>query len=193
MQVFLKTAREVCEGQQKDMDFETETNVSESEYIQMIQFKTSVLLGCALQIGAIISGANQEDAEHLYQFGLSLGTSFQIKDDYLDAFGDPEKFGKQVGGDIISNKKTLLLIKASELANAEQKAKLTSLLSEENTAHKVERTKVLFNKTGATAYALDQMERYYQDCLAHLNAIKVAPEQKENLETFADWLKNRDL
>lgn len=191
--VFTNTAREVCEGQQKDMDFETEDVVSESEYIHMIQFKTSVLLGCALQIGAIISGAARQDAEHLYQFGLSLGTSFQIKDDYLDAFGDPEKFGKQVGGDIISNKKTLLLIKALELGSEVQKEELSKLLSERDLVLKVEKVKALYDATGASAYAIEQMEKYYQDCLAHLDAININASQKENLRKFAEWLKNRDL
>lgn len=191
--VFVKTAREVCEGQQKDMDFESETVVSEKDYIKMIQFKTSVLLGCALQIGAIISGADQSDAEHLYQFGLSLGTSFQIKDDYLDAFGDPEKFGKQVGGDIISNKKTILLIKALELASVSQKAKLLELLGESNLVLKVESVKRLYNETGATDYALNQMETYYQESISHLDQINATNKSKQLLYGFADWLKNRDI
>ena len=193
LQVFLKAAREVCEGQQKDMDFESEMKVSESEYIRMIQFKTSVLLGCALQIGAIISGASKTDAEHLYQFGLSLGTSFQIKDDYLDAFGDPEKFGKQVGGDIISNKKTILLIKALEFASTNQKMTLLSLLEEKDLNRKVEGVKQLYNETGATEYTQRQIESYYQDSLTHLNEISTSTESKTRLFGFAEWLKNRDI
>lgn len=193
IKVFVQTAREVCEGQQKDMDFESEMDVTETEYIHMIQFKTSVLLGCALQIGAIISGANKSDAEHLYQFGLSLGTSFQIKDDYLDAFGDPEKFGKQVGGDIIANKKTILLIKALELASESQKTELLGLLDESNLEVKVEAVKQLYNDTGATEYALSQIESYYQESISHLDQINTSRESKERLYGFADWLKNRDV
>lgn len=193
IKVFVQTAREVCEGQQKDMDFESEMDVTEDEYIHMIQFKTSVLLGCALQIGAIVSGANKSDAEHLYQFGLSLGTSFQIKDDYLDAFGDPEKFGKQVGGDIIANKKTLLLIKALELASDSQKSELLGLLDESNLETKVKAVKQLYNATGATDYALSKIESYYQESISHLDQINTSQESKERLYSFAEWLKNRDL
>ncbi|CAG0907532.1 unnamed protein product, partial [Cyprideis torosa] len=116
LELFNKTAVEVCEGQQLDVDFESKDDVSEEEYIRMIQLKTSVLLGCALQMGAIVGGASEEDANNLYQFGLLLGTAFQIKDDLLDCFGDPDIFGKQVGGDIIANKKTLLLIHAKNEA-----------------------------------------------------------------------------
>jgi geranylgeranyl diphosphate synthase type II len=191
--IFVRTAREVCEGQQKDMDFESEMDVSEEEYIHMIQFKTSVLLGCALQIGAIISKASKADAEHLYQFGLSLGTSFQIKDDYLDAFGDPEKFGKQVGGDIISNKKTILLIKTLELASDSQKSTLLALLNETDLEAKVKGVKKLYNETGATEYALAQMDSYYHESISHLNQISTSKESKELLYGFADWLKNRDI
>ena len=193
LNIFVKTAREVCEGQQKDMDFESEMDVTEKEYIHMIQFKTSVLLGCALQIGAIISGASKPDADHLYQFGLSLGTSFQIKDDYLDAFGDPEKFGKQVGGDIISNKKTILFIKALELANPSQKKALGALLNETDFDKKVRGVKQLYNETGATEYALSQIESYYHESIAHLDQIDASSSSKERLYVFADWLKNRDL
>lgn len=193
LNIFVKTAREVCEGQQKDMDFESEMDVTEKEYIHMIQFKTSVLLGCALQIGAIISGASKPDADHLYQFGLSLGTSFQIKDDYLDAFGDPEKFGKQVGGDIISNKKTILFIKALELANPSQKKALVALLNETDFDKKVRGVKQLYNETGATEYALSQIESYYHESIAHLDQIDASSSSKERLYVFADWLKNRDL
>ena len=113
---FSQTALEVCEGQQMDMDFETMDEVSAATYIQMIQFKTSVLLGCAMKVGALVGGGSKKDADALYQFALLLGTSFQIKDDYLDVYGDPEKFGKQVGGDILSNKKTLLWIEAQRRA-----------------------------------------------------------------------------
>ncbi len=192
LEVFITTARQVCEGQQRDMDFETMSEVEESEYIKMIQYKTSVLLGCALKIGAIISGAPNEDAQHLYNFGLSLGTSFQIKDDYLDAFGDPAKFGKKVGGDIEANKKTLLQIFASRKANSQQKEALKEL-QKQNGSKKVEAVKKLFIATGAKDYAFEQMEKYYENCLQHLNKVNVPVEKKQNLYAFAAWLKNRDM
>ena len=116
LDTFSNTALEVCEGQQMDIDFETMDEVTASAYIKMIQYKTSVLLGCAMKIGALVGGAAKKDADALYQFAMFLGTSFQIKDDYLDVYGDPEKFGKQVGGDILSNKKTLLWIEAKRRA-----------------------------------------------------------------------------
>jgi len=192
LEVFTTTARQVCEGQQRDMDFETMPEVEEDEYIKMIQFKTSVLLGCALKIGAIISGAPNADAQHLYNFGLSLGTSFQIKDDYLDAFGDPLKFGKKVGGDIEANKKTLLHIFASRKANSQQKANLETLQNQEG-HQKVEAVKQIFIDTGAKNYAFEQMEKYYQDCLQHLKLVNVPEEKKQNLYAFAEWLKNREM
>ena len=192
LEVFTATARQVCEGQQRDMDFETMDKVDEAEYIKMIQYKTSVLLGCALKIGAIISGAPEIDAQHLYNFGLSLGTSFQIKDDYLDAFGDPNKFGKKVGGDIEANKKTLLHIFASLNANNLHNNKLRLLQNLEG-QEKVEAAKSIFMATGAKDYAFGQMEKYYEDCLTHLAKVNVPEEKKQNLFAFAAWLKNRDM
>ena len=159
----------------------------------MIQYKTSVLLGGALKIGAVISDASDEDAEQLYQFGLTLGTSFQIKDDILDAFGDPEKFGKQVGGDILANKKTILLIKAQELANPEQLLELKKWLATDADETKVEAVKELYKSTGALDYAKAKMESYYQESLLHLHQIGVSEEQKKPFYEFADWLKNREV
>ena len=192
LEVFTTTARQVCEGQQRDIDFETMDEVEEAEYIKMIQYKTSVLLGCALKIGAIISDAPDADAQHLYNFGLSLGTSFQIKDDYLDAFGDPKKFGKKVGGDIEANKKTILHIFASRKANKQQKQDL-ELLQKQNGEDKIDAVKNLFITTGAKDYAFQQMEKHYNNCLQHLEKVNLPKEKKGNLYAFAEWLKNRDM
>jgi geranylgeranyl diphosphate synthase type II len=192
--LFLKTAQEVCEGQQWDMDFEERESVSESEYIKMIQFKTSVLLGCALQIGAIVAGASKEDAQHIYDFGLTLGTSFQIKDDLLDAFGDPEKFGKQVGGDILANKKTMLLIKALELANEEQRASLEKWIAKNDApTEKINAIKKLFEETGAKSSTQNAMDSYYHESVECLKALSIDESHKHPLFAFADWLYNREV
>jgi geranylgeranyl diphosphate synthase type II len=191
--LFNKTAIEVCEGQQMDMDFETMEAVSESEYIRMIQLKTSVLLGCALQMGAIVGGANQEDAQNLYQFGLLMGTSFQIKDDLLDCFGDAAKVGKQVGGDIIANKKTLLLIHALKNASGKEAEELQHWLTSTTyqPSEKVETVKAIYEKTGTVAYAEHQIKKYYNQAIAHVDALHVSTEKKQPLYEFASWLLSR--
>ncbi len=137
IQLFNKTAKEVCEGQQLDMDFEKKSTVTLEEYLQMISLKTSVLLASSLQLGALIGGAGESNQQHIYEFGLNLGIAFQIQDDYLDAFGDPEKFGKQVGGDIQSNKKTFLMIHALETADSDDLKTLNQLMAE-NPTNKVQ-------------------------------------------------------
>jgi geranylgeranyl diphosphate synthase type II len=191
MSVFNKMALELCEGQQYDIDFESRTVVSEQEYIQMIQLKTSVLLGCALQLGAIVGGASTNDQEHIYQFGLLLGTSFQIKDDLLDCFGVAEKVGKQVGGDIIANKKTLLLIHALNHAKGEDALQLQKwLASTNNPQEKVAAVKDLYEQLGTKAYAEEMAGKFYSDALAHLD--KVSSGKKEPLYKFAEQLLNRD-
>ena len=194
MEVFNTTALQVCEGQQHDMDFENRAEVSEEEYIAMIQQKTSVLLGCALKLGALVGGAGQEDAEHLYQFGLLLGTSFQIKDDLLDCFGDQEKVGKQVGGDILANKKTLLLIRALKVAQGENLAELNNWISktEFDSAQKVEAVKALYLRLDVENYANEQMALYYRNAIKNLDAVNVSKEKKQALYNFADWLMARD-
>jgi geranylgeranyl diphosphate synthase type II len=132
LKVFNETALEVCEGQQYDMEFETRENVSEDEYLQMIRLKTSVLLAAALKIGALIGGAEQKDAEFLYEFGINLGLAFQLQDDLLDVYGDVNVFGKKIGGDIVANKKTFMLIKALEIAKGEELSTLKNLLADKN-------------------------------------------------------------
>src|SRR4051812_36004394 len=155
--LFNKTAREVCEGQQLDMDFEKRDEVKLFDYIKMIELKTSVLLAASLQLGAILGGAGKGNQEHLYEFGRNLGIAFQVQDDYLDAFGDPGKFGKQVGGDIIANKKTFLLIKAMELANPSQEKELKTLIAS-SSADKVSKVLQIFHDCG-----VDEWAKTYKD------------------------------
>ncbi|NBU82893.1 MAG: polyprenyl synthetase family protein, partial [Flavobacteriaceae bacterium] len=171
--LFNQTAREVCEGQQLDMDYAKRTSVSMEEYIHMITLKTSVLLAASLQMGAIIGGAGEHNCSHLYAFGKKLGIAFQIQDDYLDAFGDAAVFGKDAGGDIKQNKKTFLLIRALETANPEQLKTLNVLLSSDP-ADKVEQVLAIFKACKVDAWAEDLKQKYMQEALAHLEAIAVA-------------------
>ena len=192
IKLFNKTAIEVCEGQQYDIDFESRTDVTESEYLHMIQYKTAVLVGCALKMGALIGEASEKESNHLYQFGLLLGTAFQIQDDYLDAFGSPENFGKTVGGDIIENKKTLLYIKAFELANEEQKTALEAAYAD-HTAQKIKKVKELFVLTGAEASVKQSVEVYTKLALKELKKLSIADNQKDLLTQFAHTLMVRNL
>ena len=150
--LFSKTALEVCEGQQYDIDFETRHDVSIVEYLKMIEYKTAVLVGAAMKMGAIIAGASEEDQNRSYEFGRNLGIAFQLQDDYLDAFGNPETFGKQVGGDIIENKKTYLYLKALEFSSESDQQKLKNLFSTQttDTKDKVEIVKQIFNASGSS-------------------------------------------
>lgn len=192
LKAFNKMATEVCEGQQMDMDFETRDSVSEAEYIQMIQLKTSVLLGCALQLGAWVGGANDEEANHLYQFGLLLGTAFQIKDDLLDCFGDPKKFGKQVGGDIVANKKTLLLIHAKSKSRQGSLEELNYWINIQGKQHeeKIEAIKNLYIQLGTKDYAEERGREYYKMALAHLDQIDST--KKQPLYQLAEQLLYRE-
>lgn len=191
MAAFNQMALELCEGQQRDMDFESRTHVEEAEYIQMIQQKTSVLLGCALQLGAIVGESSVSDQKHLYQFGLLLGTSFQIKDDLLDCFGAAAKVGKQVGGDIIANKKTLLLIHALKHAKGDDAASLAQwLATSDKPAEKVAAVKEMYLKLGTKKYAEEMAGDYYRQALAHLDQVQAS--KKEPLYLFAERLLNRD-
>lgn len=188
---FSKTALEVCEGQQMDMDFETMDQVPLDMYINMIQFKTSVLLGCAMKIGALVGGATEEDAEALYEFALLLGTSFQIKDDYLDVYGDPEKFGKQVGGDILSNKKTLLWIEAEKRA-ALQRIDFSEYATMPPNENKVESFQELFKILDVDAFAKSEIDRYYQLSLEALDKVSLDAQTLAPLKEFAQWLHRRE-
>jgi len=161
------------------------------QYIQMISLKTSVLLAASLRMGAILGGAGEGNQGHLYEFGRNLGIAFQVQDDYLDAFGDPEKFGKQVGGDIIANKKTFLMIHALETANPEQKSELLGLMKE-NPADKVQRVLTIFRECGIEDWARQLKENYMQQAFQHLDDIAVLKARKEPLIKLAQYLVQRD-
>ena len=195
--LFNKTAREVCEGQQMDMDFEKKDAVSFEEYERMITLKTSVLLAASLQMGAILGGAGAGNQQHLYEFGKKLGIAFQVQDDYLDAFGDPEKFGKQPGGDILSNKKTFLMIHALDVATASQKQKLQELMNiptpgEQDKKNKVGAVLEIFRDCKVDEWAEALKEKYYAEAMKHLEDIAVLSARKKELEVLAKYLLQRD-
>ena len=191
--LFSKTAIEVCEGQQLDIDFENLNDVLEGDYIKMVGLKTSVLIGCALMMGAIIAGSSQEDAQKIYDFGLSLGIAFQLQDDYLDAFGNTDTFGKQVGGDIIENKKTYLYIKALENATPQQKSELIDLYSNQNIdlLDKVERVKSIFKETESDVQLKEAIDLYTSKAFSTLNSIEIGDDKKKILINFGNALMNR--
>lgn len=190
LSVFNKTATQVCEGQQWDMDFETQSNVTLSEYMRMIEYKTAVLLASSLQIGGITAGANIEQQNHLYEFGRNLGIAFQLKDDLLDAFGNPDTFGKKIGGDIIANKKTFLYLKALQLADAETKKTLQDLFSEiEFSEKKVKAVISIFEDLNISKHTIDMMKAYYIKAMKHLNLID--SDNKAPLVTLSERLMDR--
>lgn len=191
LKAFSATAMEVCEGQQYDLNFEKQDTVSQEDYIEMIRLKTSVLLGCALKVGALVAGAPIKEANKLYRFGVNIGIAFQIQDDILDAFGNPEKFGKNPGGDILNDKKTILMIHAKENASAEQLAMLTSKYPSND--EKVAAVRAIFTATGSKDYAIAKMEAYYQEALKHLDESTGKAEIKNELANFAQWLIKRDI
>ena len=189
---FNDTASGVCEGQQLDMEFEQRTDVSIEEYINMIRLKTAVLVGGCMKIGAIIGGAGTEDANLLYDFGVNFGLAFQLQDDILDVYGDPVKFGKQVGGDIISNKQTFLLLKLKELAAAEDLAALESLSGATDYAHKVETVTRLYNKYKIRDLATAEMERRADIAFTSLDKVNIRDNRKAELNMLARSLINRE-
>ena len=189
--LFNKTAREVCEGQQIDMDFEKKEVVNLNEYLSMIELKTSVLLGASLKMGSILGGAGERNQNLLYQFGRKLGISFQIQDDYLDAFGDPKKFGKQVGGDILANKKTFLLIHAWEMATTSQKKELKKLMADDS-PEKIEKVIQIFMDCKVGEWALGLKNKFLDEALIHLEDIAVVSKRKEPLKELAHFLVARD-
>jgi geranylgeranyl diphosphate synthase type II len=194
LDIFNATAVGVCEGQQLDMTFETSSNISIGEYINMIRLKTAVVLGGALKIGALIGNAEQKDADLLCEFGEYLGIAFQLQDDILDVYGNPEKFGKQVGGDIISNKKTYLLIKALELVKEDSAAKLSKWLSLTAfaNAEKVAAVTEIYNSINVRQYAEDEMQAYAEKAFEALEKINLPEESKQYLRNFADGLLVRE-
>lgn len=191
LKLFNRTAKEVCEGQQLDIDFEKMSDVSMEAYIEMISLKTSVLLAASLEMGAIIGGAGEGNCRHLYEFGKNLGIAFQVQDDYLDAFGDPEKFGKETGGDIRQNKKTFLWLHAMEVADEEQKKRLQALTMG-NDPDKVQKVISLFKECNVDDWAIRLKEKYLQTALKHLDDIAVLSARKKALIELAEFLIQRD-
>lgn len=189
--IFNKTAKQVCEGQQLDMDFEKESAVKPEDYLRMIELKTSVLLAASLQMGAILGGASSGNCNHIYELGRNLGIAFQIQDDYLDAFGDPEKFGKDVGGDIRQNKKTFLLLHALQDANAAQQSELQSLM-QNNETDKVERVLAIYKACNVDGWAKDLKDKYVAKALQHLEDMAVVSSRKKSLRELIDYLITRD-
>jgi geranylgeranyl diphosphate synthase type II len=194
LNTFNATAQGVCEGQQLDMEFEGRDDVSIEEYINMIRLKTAVLLGGALKLGAIIAGASEKDADLIYQFGENIGIAFQLQDDILDVYADPEKFGKQVGGDIIANKKTFLLLKAFELADGETRASLDMWTGykEFNTQEKVDTVRQVYDTLDIQDIAKESMNNYLNKALALFAQINVSNEKKSNLLTLTEQLMARE-
>lgn len=190
---FNTAALEVCEGQQYDVEFETLDDVSEEDYLNMIRLKTSVLVAAAIKIGALYAGGSEEDAQRLYDFGLYTGIAFQLKDDYLDVYGDPRTFGKNIGGDILCNKKTWMLIKALELADETQTLQLRGWLNRIDflAEEKIAAVTEIYNAIGVGDLALLKIEEYYRKGLDRLNQVTVSENRKSVLRQFAEDLLNR--
>lgn len=192
--LFCNTAVKVCEGQQYDMEFEVNNNIFIDDYLKMIELKTAVLLAASLKIGAILGGAKNEDANHLYEFGKNLGIAFQLMDDVLDLYGNPDKFGKRVGGDIIANKKTYLLLKAHEIAEGNIKKELEFCLTSKALTEqsKIDRVKTIFNQLKIKELALAEMDLFYNTALSHLDSINAKESKKLVFENFAKSLMHRE-
>ncbi|WP_412464940.1 polyprenyl synthetase family protein [Flavobacterium mekongense] len=193
--LFSKTALEVCEGQQYDVDFETRDDVTIPEYLKMIEYKTAVLVGAAMKMGAIVAETSTENADAIYDFGLNLGIAFQLQDDYLDAFGDPETFGKQVGGDIIENKKTYLYLKALEFSKAEEKEQLLHLFSIHPTDNtdKIQSVKQIFTQTGADAATQQAIQDFTLKAFQTLDKMNISEDKKIILKAFGNKLMSRKV
>jgi len=193
--LFTKTAIQVCEGQQYDIDFETRDDVSIEDYLLMIEYKTAVLVGASLQMGAIVAQTSAECKEAIYQYGRLLGIAFQLQDDYLDAFGDPETFGKQSGGDIIENKKTFLYLKTLELAGRSEALQLEHLysISPAENSGKIEAVKSLFENSGAAELTRKEIEIYTDKAFEILDKIQLPAEKKEPLRKFGEMLMERQV
>lgn len=191
--LFTETALEIGEGQEYDMAFEHRDDVSEEEYIEMIRLKTSVLLACALKIGAILAGASKEDADNLYRFGEQIGLAFQLQDDFLDVYGDTRVFGKAIGGDITSNKKTFMLINALNHANEEQRRQLESWIgaTEFDRDEKVAAVTRLYNEIGIDRMAQDKIAYYFEQSRKYLQAVSVDDSRKAELAAYAQRMMNR--
>lgn len=193
LHTFTETALEIGEGQQYDMEFETRNDVTEDEYIEMIRLKTSVLLACAQKIGAILAGASKQDQDNLYKFGEQIGLAFQLQDDYLDVYGDPKVFGKKVGGDIICNKKTYMLINAYNRVDAEQRRELQLWMEAEtfNSDEKVAAVTAIYNKVGVDKLAIEKIAYYFEESKKYLDAVQVSDERKAELRLYAQKMMHR--
>ena len=193
LHLFTATALEICGGQQYDMEFESRTDVSEAEYIEMIRLKTAVLLACALKMGAIVGNAPKEDAEALYQFGIHIGLAFQLQDDLLDVYGDTATFGKNIGGDILCNKKTFLLINALRLASEQQRAILNDWIhkKEFDPAEKIAAVTAIYNQLHLKELSEEKIHTYYISAMEYLNSLQVAPEKLTILKEISARLMNR--
>ena len=193
LDLFTETALEIGEGQQYDMEFEKRMDVSEDEYIEMIRLKTSVLLACALKMGALLADASAEDAENLYKFGEQIGLAFQLQDDFLDVYGDTKVFGKAIGGDIVSNKKTYMLINAFNLATDEQREELTkwTTAKEFDAKEKIAAVTALYNKIGIDKLAQKKIEYYFEQSRKYLDAVNAPAERKAELFAYADKIMHR--
>ena len=193
--LFSKTAIEVCKGQQYDLDFETQLEVTQGDYLEMIRLKTAVLVGCSLKMGALIGGANQADSKNLYDFGVLLGIAFQIQDDYLDAYANPESFGKQLSGDIIENKKTILYHQAMENGSSKEKTTLRNWFStevkEKDVSKKINAVKSLFDKTGASDASKALVIKYTQAAFEKLDILDISDNNKIIFKTFGTNLMER--
>lgn len=194
LDVFTTTALEIGEGQQYDMEFETRDDVREDEYIEMIRLKTSVLLACAMKIGALMADAPQEDIDNLYRFGEQMGLAFQLQDDYLDVYGDPKVFGKAIGGDIVSNKKTYMLINAINRAQGEDLETLMRWIDakEFDRSEKVKAVTAVYDRLGIGDLAKAKMEEYYAEALAALDRVAVEESRKSLLRDYAAKMMKRD-
>ena len=193
--LFSKTALEVCEGQQWDVDFESRKDVTIPEYLKMIECKTAVLVAAAMKMGAIIAETSQENANLIYDFGLNLGLAFQLQDDYLDAFGNPETFGKQVGGDIIENKKTYLYLKAMEFASPNEKEELVHLFSihPEDNSDKINSVKQIFHSSGAAQATQKAIQDFTLKAFETLEKMNVSSDKKAMLTNFGENLMKRNV
>ena len=194
LKLFTETALEIGEGQQYDMDFETRNNVREEEYIEMIRLKTSVLLACALKIGAIMGGASEQDADNLYKFGEQIGLAFQLQDDLLDVYGDPKVFGKEIGGDITSNKKTYMLINALNRADEQQHRELSRWIEARqfDRKQKVEAITELYNQIGIRQLCEQKIQYYFDEARKYLDLIEARDERKAPLRRYADEMLHRE-
>ncbi len=194
LHLFTETALEIGEGQQYDMEFENRTDVTEAEYIEMIRLKTSVLLACAVKMGAILADASAEDADNLYKFGEQIGLAFQLQDDFLDVYGDPAVFGKAIGGDITSNKKTFMLINAFNHATAEQREELTRWITAEqfDAAEKIAAVTRLYNEIGIDRIAKEKIEYYFAQSTQYLARVNVPEERKQELIAYTHDMMKRE-